>query len=462
MLYTNATVITMDAHRRVLDHGALLVDDDRIAAVGPAAELETRYPHAPRRDLRRMVVMPGLVNTHVHLSQCLIRGIGDDLALKPWLLERIWPAVGSYTEEDHRTSAELCLLELMKSGTTTFLETFLEGNHSFDSVVEAVVRSGMRAGIARCVMDIDAFTGGGGEMHPGLVESREESIAGALALDDRWTGAGDGRIQIWFGPRPPGGTSESLLREMMQLARSRRMPVNMHLAEDLGRVAYIRDTFDGASPVELCERVGMLGPDVLLVHCVNITDDADIATIAATGTHVSHNPASNSKLGMGVAPLRRWLDAGVNVALGTDGGPCNNTYDLMRDFRWVSYLHKAVEQDATLVPAELVLEMATLHGAAALGLQEEIGSLEVGKKADFIAIDLDQPHFVLAPDVVSAIAWCALGSDVHTVVINGQVTVEGGTCTTLPEQEVLPRARAQAAAVLERAGITITPTWPHV
>lgn len=206
----------------------------------------------------------------------------------------------------------------------------------------------------------------------------------------------------------------------------------------------------------------MLGPDVVLVHCVNVDQDSDIARLAATGTHISHNPASNSKLGMGVAPLTRWLDAGVNVALGTDGAPANNTYDLIRDFRWASYLHKAIAQDPTIIPAETVLEMATINGASAMGLADEIGSLEVGKKADFIAIDMDRAHLVPAPNVASAVAWCATGGDVDTVVINGKVVVRSGEVLTLDEQEIVAAAHEHARDVIKRAGLSIVSTWPTV
>lgn len=460
MLYTDATIITMDPTRRILKNATLLVDGQRIAAIGKTSDLIERHPHSPRRSMRGMAVMPGLVNTHVHLAQCLMRGIGDDLPLKTWLLERIWPMLGGYEEDDYRVSAELCLLEMMKSGTTTFLETFLEGPHKFDGVIESVIRSGMRAGISKCVMDMPAFTGPSGEMSAGIIETREQSFATALEMNARWTGAGDDRIQVWFGPRPPGGSSESLFREMMELSRKHDMPVNMHLAEDLGRVAYIREHYDGATPIEFCEHVGMLGPDVVLVHAVNVTSDSDIRKLSATGTHISHNPASNSKLGMGVAPLRRWLDAGVNISLGTDAAPANNTYDMMRDFRWYSYLHKAIEQDPAFAPAELVLEMATLGGAKAMGLDADTGSLEVGKKADFIAIDLDQPHLVPATDIVSTIAWCTIGSDVDTVVVNGQMIVENGRSLTLNEEEIINNARKSTASILKRANMTPPSKWP--
>lgn len=452
----------MNKQRQIINDGAILVKGNTIAAVDKADKLRELHPHEPVTNLNGMLVMPGLVNTHVHLAQCLTRGVGDDLPLDRWLMERVWPTVGAYETDDNRISAEICLVEMLKSGITTFLETFLEGPHDFTAVMDTVVRSGARAGIAKCVMDTAAYTGEEGEMSAGMVESKEKSFATAIEMHERWTGAGDGRIQVWFGPRPPGGSSETLFVEMMELARKHKMRVNMHFAEEVGRVKYISDTYDGASPVEFCERVGMLGDDVVLVHAVNINSDSDIEKLSATGTHISHNPASNSKLGMGVAPLKKWLDAGVKVSLGTDAAPANNTYDMIRDFRWFSYLHKAVERDPTIIPAEQVLEMATLGGAQALGLADQIGSLEVGKKADFIALDMDKPHLTPASNIISTLVWCAHGSDVDTVVIDGKLVVKNRVVLTLDETEAIRAARERTPHILKKAGVDLSPKWPQI
>ncbi|MGH9056426.1 MAG: amidohydrolase family protein [Acidimicrobiales bacterium] len=460
MIYDHGLIVTIDPTRRILADGAIRVEDDRIADIGRRDEVLGAHPSEDVIDLRGMTVIPGLVNTHAHLTQCLLRGCGDDMELPIWLLERVWPATGSFSEEDGRTSAALCMLEMLKSGTTAFLEPFLSAHVGLDAMAETAVASGIRAGISKCIMDTSSYTESSQRMHPGLVEDGEGSLARALEMHERWDGAGDGRVQVWMGPRPPGGSSETLFVKMMEIARGRRMRVNMHLAEELGRVRYIAEHYGGASPIQFCERVGMLGDDVVLVHCVNVTSEPDIATLAATGTHVSHNPASNSKLGMGVAAAPRFLEAGVNVALGTDGGPANNTYDMIRDFRWASYLHKAIARDPTAMPAEVVLEMATIRGAKALGLGDDIGSLEVGKKADFVVINMSSPHLTPAPDPVSAIVCCATGQDVHTVVIDGKVVVADHTVLTLDEESILAEARERSTAVYRRAGIEIRPRWP--
>ncbi|HEX5146343.1 MAG TPA: amidohydrolase, partial [Conexibacter sp.] len=415
-----------------------------------------------RVDLSGMVVVPGLVNTHVHLAQSLLRGCADEFEMPAWLLERVWPLQGSYDAEDGRVSAELGMLEMVKSGTTTFLETFLATHYGFDGIAQVVVDAGVRAGLSKIVMDIPGYTQGEHQMHPGMVEDREASFNEAVEMHERWNGAADGRLSIWFGPRPPGGSSRRVFEDMMAIARERGMRVDMHLAEELNRVEYIREHYNGASPIDFCEQVGMLGPDVVLVHCVNITSERDIERMAASGTHVSHNPVSNAKLGMGVAPVPAFLRAGVNVTIATDGGPANNGYDMIRDLRWVAALHKMTERDTTVLPAEQVLEMATLGGARAMGLGDEVGQLTPGKKADFVAVDFDKPHLVPALDPVSTLVYCASGQDVDTVVVDGRVLVRGGEALTLDEERILFDARRHAERVYERAGVKVASRWPVV
>ncbi len=388
MIFDHATVVTVDADRRIVRDGAIAVSGTRIAGVGPRAEILRRFPDDPERtDLRGMVVLPGLVNTHVHQSQALIRGCADDRALVEWLIERVWPLQGNYTPEDARTSAELCLLE----------------------------------------------------------------------LHDRWNGAADGRIQVWFGPRPPGGCTSEVYREVTAAARERGMGITMHLAEVHQDVEYIRNRF-GMSPVEYVASLDMVGPRVVLVHCVHL-GDRDIAALAETGTHVSHNPASNAKLGSGIAPIPAMLAAGVNVSLGTDGGPSNNSYDLLSDMRLASYLHKAAG-DPTVTPSEAVLEMATIAGARAMGLEDRIGSLEEGKEADFVAIDMDKPHLTPAPDPVATIVCGAKASDVHTVVIGGEAVIRNGQVLTMDEKRILAEANRRAPEVYARASVPFLPRWP--
>ncbi len=457
-IYEGATVVTVDPERRIITDGALAVRGDRLAAVGKSAGVRAQFPAARRVNLAGKLVIPGLVDTHVHLAQALIRGCADDMDLIPWLTERVWVLQGNYTVADGRASAALCIAEMLRSGTTTFLESMLAGRYGLDGIAEVVAQSGIRGILSKIVMDIAAYADGSNAMYPGMVEERETSMRQALEMYDRWNGAANGRIQVWFGPRTPGGVSVDLYREMVREARQRDMGITMHLGEVRADVAFMRREFN-MTLVEFCDHVGMLGPKTVLVHTVWLTPP-EIARLAETGTSISHNPSSNTKLASGFAPIPEMLAAGVNVTLGCDGGPSNNSYDLIREMKLAAVIHKGRTLDPVVVPAETVLEMATIHGARALGLAHEIGSLEAGKKADFVVLNMDRPGLTPSPNPVSTLVYAAMGSDVETVVVDGQVVVEGGRLLTLDEEAVVAEARQRAAEVYARAGVAITPRWP--
>ncbi len=460
MIYEHGTLITVDPQRRIITDGALAVKDGHFVAIDKTSALRERFPAEPRTDLKGMVVTPGLINTHVHLAQAMIRGCADDMELLDWLGKRVWVLQGNYTEEDGRASAELCILEMLKSGTTAFVESMLAERYGFDGIAEVVLRSGIRAALAKIVMDVGTYASKDSWMHPGMVEDRKTSLKNTLAMHDKWSGAGDGRLAVWFGPRTPGGVTPELYREISALAKERDMGITVHLAEVQADRKFLKDKY-GQTPARYAESVGLTGPRVLLVHTVWMDAD-DIQILARTRTNVAHNPASNAKLASGIAPIAEMLAAGVNVTLGTDGGPSDNTYDLVRDMRLASYLHKARTLNPLVTPAESVLEMATINGAKALGWEKEIGSLEAGKQADFVAFDFDKPHLTPSMNPVSTLVCAATGADVDTVVIAGQVVVQHGQALTLDEERIVPEARRRAAAVWERAGIPAQPRWPLV
>lgn len=463
MIYKNATIVTVDKQRRIIPCGAIAVSGTRIVGVGSEERIISEFKPAPEEcvDLKGMVVIPGLINTHVHESQALIRGCADDMALIEWLKDRVWVLQGNYDEDDGRISAELCILEMLKAGTTAFVETMIAGRYGFDGIAQAVQTSGIRAALSKIIMDVSTYAEEDvGSMYEGMIEDRVSSFQEALDMHEKWEGGADGRIQVWFGPRPPGGCSSELFREMMIAAKERDMGVTIHLAEVKEDVEYIRNSFD-MTPVEYCESVNMVGPRVLLVHCVQLESE-DIRRLAKTGTHVTHNPVCNAKLASGIAPIAEMLKVGVNVSLGTDGGPSNNSYDMINDMRWASYLQKVKQGDPTVAPTETVLEMATLNGAKAMGLSDQIGSIEVGKKADFVALNMDKPHLTPAPDLVSTIVCAANGSDVDTVVIDGKIVVKGRKVLTMDEGRILEEANRRAREVYQRAGLAYKPRWPEV
>jgi len=458
MLFTNATIITMNPTRAIITGGAIAIKDNRIAAVGKTDALLRQYSGDQVIDVKGKLIIPGLVDTHVHLAQALIRGCADDMALIQWLCERVWVLQGNFTHDDGYVSARLCIAEMLKSGTTTFLESMLAHRYGFDGIARAVDESGIRACLAGIVMDIGTYATQSSSMHPGMVESRETSLFGVLDMHSKWHGAANDRVHVWFGPRTPGGVSSELYHEMSDYAHQRDMGITMHLAEVEADKIFLNEKY-GLSPVYYAESVGLLGPKTVLVHMVWLAR-ADIDKLAETRTSVSHNPSSNSKLASGVCKVPQMLASGVNVALGCDGGPSNNDYDLVREMKLAAIIHKAVTNDPLIVPAETVLEMATINGARALGLEQEIGSLEAGKKADLVVIDLNRLHTTPSPNPISSLVYAATGAEVDTVVVDGRIVVEHGQLLTMDENEVMEQAHQHAGALYRRTGIEIKPTWP--
>src|SRR6266568_1742999 len=319
MLFKNAIIVTMNATRDIISDGAIAIKGNRIVSVDKTAALLPMYGDDEVIDVQGKLIIPGLIDTHVHLAQALIRGCADDMALIQWLCERVWVLQGNFTTDDGYVSARLCIAEMLKSGTTTFLESMLAHRYGFDGIARAVDESGIRACLAGIVMDIGTYATQDNAMHPGMIESRETSLLGVLDMHSKWNGAAADRIHVWFGPRTPGGVSGELYREMSELAHLRDMGITMHLAEVEADKIFLNEKY-GLSPVAYAESVGLLGPKTVLVHMVWLTRE-DIEKLAATRTSVSHNPSSNSKLASGVCKVPQMLASGVNVALGCDGRP---------------------------------------------------------------------------------------------------------------------------------------------
>jgi len=342
------------------------------------------------------------------------------------------------------------------------LESMFADRYGFDGLCRAVEESGIRGCLGKIVMDSGKYAGDPKwAMHKGLIEDRETSLIGALSMHEKWDGKANDRIKVWFGARTPGGVSTELYKEMTQISREKGIPITMHCAEVKADREYFAALEPSHTPMSYCSSVGLLGPATVLVHMVHL-DDSDIKALAETGTHVAHCPTSNAKLASGVARVPELLKAGVNVGLGTDGAPCNNTNDLLQEMKLAGIIHKAVSSDPTLVPAETVLECATINGAKALGLENDIGSLEVRKKADFVAIDMRKVNLQPYYSPVSAVVYSATGGDVSLTVVDGKIVVDKGKLVTMNEEEVWSEADKRGHEVVERAGLTkkVTGRWP--
>ncbi|EXJ86301.1 hypothetical protein A1O3_03252 [Capronia epimyces CBS 606.96] len=460
MLYTHATIITVDQTRRVISDGALLVHDDKIVDVGKTTELTTKYPEEAQYDLSNHIVMPGMVSTHMHCVQSILRGIAEDRDLISWMCDRIWVAQGNITPPEAYAAARLSMAEMLKGGTTCFIESLWAERYGFDGLVKAVDESGIRGCLGKVVMDRRAdqpeFRN---RMHHGLVEDRQ-SLANAVQMHDKWHGSSDGRVQVWFGARTPGGVTTELLTEMSSIAREKGIRITMHCLEEKAD----RDVFDQdfkKGPMQYCEEIGLLGDRTVLIHMVWLEDD-DIHRLATTRTHIAHCPSSNMKLGSGFCPVPKLLDNNVNVGIGCDGAPCSNTLDLFQEMSLAAKLQKGLHLNPKLLPAETMIEMATIKGAEAVGLVDKIGSLEIGKQADFIGIKVENLHQVPTYDPVSTVVHATNARDVKLVVVNGKVTVENGQLTTMDEAEVIREGIKAGKAVLSRANLAddIHGSWP--
>ncbi len=449
-------LITMDHGRRIIRDGAIAVEDGVIREIGKREKLDRDYKYYSDIviDASRDIILPGLINTHVHLAQGLLRACADYLPLIPWLKDRVWPLQGNYRSDEALVSAKLVVLEMIKSGITTFLETGLVGRYGPDNIIEFIHGSGIRAAIARHVMDQTGYGGEENILHEGLIEPGDTSFNDTIRLYNKYHGL-DNRIWIWFGPRTPGAVSLELYRKISETARELNTGITMHLAEIRSDREYLIKNF-GKKPIEFANSIGLTGPNVVLVHLVWI-DDEEIKLLSKTRTSVSHNPSCNAKLGSGVAPIAKMIRANVNVTLGTDGGPSNNTYDLIREMRIAAFLQTVTSLDPSIIRAETLLEMATINGARALMIDNLVGSLEQGKRADIIVVSGWKPHMKPLNNPVSHLVYSSMGSDVEHVIVDGRLIMFNRKILTFNEEEVLREAEEKAYSLYERTNICREP-----
>jgi 5-methylthioadenosine/S-adenosylhomocysteine deaminase len=438
ILIKGGRVVTMDDDNSIV-RGDLLIRDGRIAGI--AQEIDDTINEVI--EARGCVVLPGFVQTHLHLCQTLFRGAADDLALIDWLKKRVWPMEAAHTKESIRASAQLSIAELVRGGTTCALT--METVRHTEEVLRVVEESGFRATVGKCMMDR------GDDVPRELFEETHESVRESVALIDKWHGRADGRVRCCFAPRFAISCTQELLSEVAHLARERGVMIHTHAAENKNECEMVeRET--GKRNVAYLDSLGISGAHVMLAHCIHL-DDEEMKTLARTQTNVAHCPSSNLKLGSGIARVAEMLERGISVSLGADGAACNNRLDMFTEMRTAALLQKALHGPEVL-PAARALRMATIDGARALGLEKEIGSLEPGKRADVIVVDLAQSHSSpQRDDVVSALVYSAGSSDVRTTIVDGRVVMRDGELLTLNEADVIDDANREAGALTERAGI---------
>ena len=426
-------ILIKNAKVLVYENGKLLTKDADIAIKGnKISQIEKIKADSGFQkiiDASNMLAMPGLINTHTHLSMVLFRNYADDMPLFDWLTKKIWPLEAKLTNEAIYKGSILGIAELIKSGVTGFLDMYFFA----DETIKAALETGVRVYIARGLTDEE--------------EGKEVQLNETRRLFNEYHNQ-EGRVKIYAGPHAPYTCSPRYLKKVIELAKELDIGIHIHLAETKKEVDECIEKW-GKTPIKHVFDLGLFERPTIAAHCVHLNDE-DIEILAKSNVSVAHNPTSNLKLASGFAPVEKMLKAGVNVTLGTDGASSNNNLNMFEEMHLASIMHKALNYDAVSVPAESVIKMATINGAKALGIQDELGTLEVGKKADIILIDLRKPHLVPLNNPLSAICYSAQSSDVHTVIVDGKILMENYELKTIDIEKAMHDAE-DAARKLIRA-----------
>ena len=430
LVVTNGIVVTMDGSRRVVERGAVAIDGRDIVAVDTAAAVAARFRARDTIDAAGGVIMPGLVNTHTHAPMVLFRGLADDLALMDWLQKYIFPAEGrTVTPEFVRAGTRLAALEMIESGTTAYADMY----YFEEEIARTTKAAGLRGVLGQTIIQFpvpDAKT-------PAEGLARAERFAVEFAGDELITPA--------VAPHAMYTLDADTLKACRALADRLRIPVIIHLAETTDEIATAAQRYR-LTPAAFLESLGFWGPRTLAAHGVHLTA-ADIAVLASRRVAVAHNPESNMKLASGIAPVEAMRQAGIAVGLGTDGAASNNDLDMFEAMRQAAFLHKLKDGDPRAVSAGVALEMATIGGARALGMEQTIGSLEAGKRADLLIVSMAAARQTPMYDPVSHLVYVTRGDDVRTTIVNGKVLMRDRKVLTLNAPQVLSEARGYAAKV---------------
>ncbi|MHA6484523.1 amidohydrolase [Paenibacillus sp. strain BS8-2] len=421
-----ATILTMLEEKPYI--GDILIDGDRIADINPAIDIEDVQIISGAG----MIAMPGLINAHQHTPMSLLRGFSDDLKLMEWLDKKMLPAEARMTPEDIYWGAKLAMAEMIRSGTTAFADMYIHMNE----IAHAVEEVGMRASLTRGLVFLENDGG--------------RRMTEAMDLIGRWHGTAEGRITTMLGPHSPYTVPPQPFREVIEIALLNNIPIHTHLAETKEEVVKIREKYH-QTPTEYLFHLGLFEQaHVLLAHSVHL-NRRDLGYLKGIKGGVSHNPVSNLKLGCGIAPVTELMAHGITVGLGTDGAGSATTLDMFEEIRAAAWLQKLDFGDPTRIPAHVALGMATSGSAEVLNIGHEVGTLEVGKKADIILINMNKPHLQPIHNIHSLLTYCANGADVDTTIVNGKVLMQGRNLLTIDEDELMKQISSRAGRIV--AGI---------
>ena len=422
----NALVVLPEGAEDVIRETSLYIEGDKIAGIGDAPAGFSRDKVIDGKD---KLVIPGLINCHTHSYMSFMRNVADDLSFMDWLFGKIDPIEQKMTDEDTYWGANLAIIEMMKSGTTCFNDMQM----NIHQTTRAVKESGMRAVICRGLV-------GSGNDEAGQMRLRQ-------AYEERDAAADCDRLTFKLGPHAPYTCDEAFLKIVAEEAKRENMGIHIHLSESESEIGQIQEKY-GCTPIALAERSGIFDVPTIAAHCVQVTDD-DIDILKRKNVSVVTNPASNMKLGNGFAPIAKMLEKGVNVCLGTDGAASNNCLNMFHELSLLTLIHKGTGKTPQCVSAKEGFRIATINGAKALGLEKEIGSIEAGKKADLAILDLNTPSLTPRNNLLAGLSYSANGSEVDTVIINGQITMENRRILTMDEKTVYKKVQE----TIERIGI---------
>lgn len=430
LMIRNGIVVTMDGAHQIFSPGAVAIEGAAIVGVGPLDQIDRAFAGRDRIDAAGRVVMPGLINTHTHAPMVLYRGLADDLALMDWLERYIFPAEAkTVTPAFVRLGTQLAALEMIRSGTTTFVDMY----YFEEEIARATKEAGLRGVLGQTIIEFpvaDAKT-------PAEALARTEAFIKAYRGDEWITPA--------VAPHAVYTNDAPTLKQAGALAERYDVPLIIHLAETEAETA-LSEKRHQARPVAALDALGLLSPRTIAAHAVWITPD-EIPRLKARGVGIAHNPESNMKLASGTAPVPAYLDAGLPLGLGTDGAASNNDLDMFEAMRQAALLHKLVSKNPQAVSARTALELATRGGARVIGREQDLGSLEVGKRADLLVVRMDRPRQTPMYDPISHLVYATRGDDVETTIVHGRVLMRDGRVLTLDEPQVLAAARAAAAQV---------------
>ncbi len=427
ILIKDVMMVPMVGRGEVMAKTNILIEGKHIAHLG---EIRTDIEAAEIIDGRNMVALPGLINGHTHIGMSLLRNYTDDVPLHEWLTEKIWPVEAKLVAEDVYWGSLLSMVEMIKSGTTTFSDMYF----FMEEVAQGVEEAGMRGVLSRGLTE-----------EPG---KNEEKLAAAKLFFKDWHNEGQGRIKVMLAPHAPYTCSPPFLRAIIELAHELAAAIHIHLAETKKEVVDSLELY-GKSPIKHVRDLGLFKLPTLAAHCVHV-DEEDIEILEENRVNPVYNPASNLKLASGFTPVAKMLKAGINVCLGTDGPSSNNNLNMFEEIHLAALVNKAVNEDAVSIPAETALRMATINGAKALQWATEIGSIEIGKKADIILVDLDKPHLYPRHNIFSALAYSAQGADVDTVIIDGRIVMAKREIKTLDVEKITYQAEKIAQDLIRR------------